>query len=709
MADTSNLSNFLGDVADAIRTKKGTTETIPAANFDTEIASIETGADTSDATATADDILQGTTAYIADGKAEGNIQKIEEVISGSVKTTSKTIIPSTVYGYCARHDLMVANIVVDGSSYPRVTFLNNNELYSNILSNTAYGYYFGKIDETDGTVVVSYINYGGHICALTVNTQTAQLVSTITDVYLPCQDSYDHFVHIPDASNPRKFYAVSRNNADNTKCSIYKISGNSYELLLNVDVGTLFDGGWAAYKDMDIQYNPSNNKLLIQCGNYRNYRSKRRVLIIYDIVSNTADVKLWDEPEKSTFNYNYLPYTWYNDEYLLYCNKIQKLENNELVDVGVIENMSSTEEPRNALRYGNLVVKRLSGSIVAQSIDFENNIVIDEKVVCDDYPTITLYDGGVFFVKGTTVNGSVVRDMYKVELSGDKVITKLVRKGKSYIDTSKGTITSGDILEGKIAYSNGNKLTGAMPNNGELNITPSKEPQSIPAGYTSGGTVGAIDYSNTLSPTEYDNCLQLSNSILNGTKPYVELAYIESSGTQYINTEYKAGINTKIMMSVMTTDSRISSGLFVQITGAKNSYHSSSAIQVAHGLNDNMVIIDYGTGGSNNQQIIPRNTKIDIIVGNNVSSVNGQMYSQTGSFSGTCSYPLWIFDCNDAGSHEQYYIGRVYYYKIYENDTLVRDFIPVKNILNNEICLYDKIESKFYYNSGSGNFIGGGN
>ena len=43
MADTSNLTNFLGDIADAIRTKKETTEEIPAANFDTEILSIETG------------------------------------------------------------------------------------------------------------------------------------------------------------------------------------------------------------------------------------------------------------------------------------------------------------------------------------------------------------------------------------------------------------------------------------------------------------------------------------------------------------------------------------------------------------------------------------------------------------------------------------------------------------------------------------------
>lgn len=48
MARTNNLTNFLTDVADAIREKKGTEETIQASDFDTEIANLPSGADISE-------------------------------------------------------------------------------------------------------------------------------------------------------------------------------------------------------------------------------------------------------------------------------------------------------------------------------------------------------------------------------------------------------------------------------------------------------------------------------------------------------------------------------------------------------------------------------------------------------------------------------------------------------------------------------------
>lgn len=74
MADTSNLTSFLTDVADAIRTKKEITGTILAQNFDTEISSITSGGtDTSDATAVASDISINRSAYANDEKINRNI------------------------------------------------------------------------------------------------------------------------------------------------------------------------------------------------------------------------------------------------------------------------------------------------------------------------------------------------------------------------------------------------------------------------------------------------------------------------------------------------------------------------------------------------------------------------------------------------------------------------------------------------------------
>ena len=55
MAKNNNLKDFVTGIASAIREKKGTTELINPQDFENEIRTIQTGVDTSDATATAEE------------------------------------------------------------------------------------------------------------------------------------------------------------------------------------------------------------------------------------------------------------------------------------------------------------------------------------------------------------------------------------------------------------------------------------------------------------------------------------------------------------------------------------------------------------------------------------------------------------------------------------------------------------------------------
>lgn len=70
--------------------------------------------------------------------------------------------------------------------------------------------------------------------------------------------------------------------------------------------------------------------------------------------------------------------------------------------------------------------------------------------------------------------------------------------------------------------------------------------------------------------------------------------------------------------------------------------------------------------------------------------------------------PIYIGRRNseNVSSIERYTMNRCRYAKIYENDELVRHYIPV--LKNGTYCMYEQIQEKYYYNAAGVGYITGG-
>lgn len=93
-----------------------------------------------------------------------------------------------------------------------------------------------------------------------------------------------------------------------------------------------------------------------------------------------------------------------------------------------------------------------------------------------------------------TKSATPTKAQQTIEPSEGKVLSQVTVEAipAQYVDTSTGTAAAGDILTGKIAFVKGESVTGSMPNNGATKLTidgMQATSVSVPAGYTTGGTV----------------------------------------------------------------------------------------------------------------------------------------------------------------------------------------------------------------------------
>ena len=178
---------------------------------------------------------------------------------------------------------------------------------------------------------------------------------------------------------------------------------------------------------------------------------------------------------------------------------------------------------------------------------------------------------------------------------------------------------------------------------------------------------------------------------------YTKLDYIESSGRQYINTGFKPNQNTRCVMDIENLSSAQAAffGARANQNAASFTYFSLSATTGRS---------DYG---SSKQSMSFTNTvgRYTVDQNKNVCTANGVTATGTAN-TFQLTNNLYLMAVNQADAATQNAKLKLYSAKVYDNGTLVRDFIPCKNA-NGTLGLWDNVNSVFYANAGTGTFSTG--
>lgn len=196
-----------------------------------------------------------------------------------------------------------------------------------------------------------------------------------------------------------------------------------------------------------------------------------------------------------------------------------------------------------------------------------------------------------------------------------------------------------------------------------------------------------------------------------GWKFVTPIEYLESTGTQYIDTGYipNGGTRMEIQFKIVRLQTNLAAGA-VPIGGRKafRNKHFNIFAPV-NSADENDICVGNECGSFSFEPLNKRirgiidvpNKYIELSYDDVVNSSNINISNVI------YEYPLFLFALNTSGN-----VGmsdshiRIFGVQITEDGNLVRDFIPVLNE-NGVACMFDKVTDQFFYNAGTGQFIAG--
>ena len=183
---------------------------------------------------------------------------------------------------------------------------------------------------------------------------------------------------------------------------------------------------------------------------------------------------------------------------------------------------------------------------------------------------------------------------------------------------------------------------------------------------------------------------------------YTQVDYIESSGTQYIDTGVNADINLDIKIDMQYTNINASNN----DTNFGAIYHDGSIYRRYHTVKNQGKFSWYVLSNVNNIisfDILRHTTYIKASERKMIFDEVEYTLSEITQTNPNINF--WLFGRNSNNSSLIFYnSSKLYSCQMYYNNVLVRDFIPCYRNSDNEVGLYDLVNDVFYTNQGTGVF-----
>lgn len=183
-------------------------------------------------------------------------------------------------------------------------------------------------------------------------------------------------------------------------------------------------------------------------------------------------------------------------------------------------------------------------------------------------------------------------------------------------------------------------------------------------------------------------------------RPYdAEVEWLQTDGEAYVNTGVYGSNNTRIVASVKT----VSASGYNAIFGAREAFNSYR-LDCIFEANGTSGWCGFGNGDENVAIFTGIKTGDNIFdIDRGSLSVNGAYIASAPANTFTTKRTIKLF-CNDTnGICSQFFVGRIYRLKIYDNCVIVRDFIPVR--VGDVGYMYDRVSGKLFGNQSTGQFI----